>query len=1362
MASILRSSKFVRYIAGFARHVVINTPREFDGNLVNTSQCLCSNIIPRTLTSQANTQHEQNLERSLRRLDQDVRRAGRISRRDIEDVLEEIRSSRSATSSQSLLVIRCCGNLVPEEMPEIRTKLVQEIWNTLHKLNVPMDISHYNALLRVYLENEHQFSPTEFLTELESKGIEPNRVTYQRLIARYCQLGDIEGATRILEFMREKQLPVNENVFNALITGHSQSGDMESAHGILSVMAQAGLEPSADTYTTLLCGYSKKGDINMINKLLEECETKEVYLLDKDYLDIAYALAINGYTEHVPVILSKVRKAFGYNQDAINVIYRLINKGQEDAAILVLRTMPRNTKPDGTLQHSGTFFIRQMVKAERPLEKIIEICDKFEAENLYDRALLLATEASLELTNEKLAYPLMKELQNRGQQIRQHFFWPLIIAKGDDPSGDGIIEVLLQMDEFNITPSSETLRDYVIPNLRGNSSEIIAKLRKGNVSLGSSACNLVYSLLQRNNIEEASVIISRVSAYYHPEMLRRTLSMAFYATNDLKSYMTILRYIHENLDRRDAVIQEEDSKTSTNNMEVVGQLICDLTHNGREFTEVIHNVLAALVEQGLSIDNDAARKIQDKLGEKLTPEISTLLGKLTSGELTPVPVVKRPPSYVPSDQMNIPQLERLIANLQAKGQEVLGLKRQLLTLCCRAKDLGKVEDLLGQLESTEFVFSAGVYSQLIDVYAYHDNLEKALYYYNKLKETNADFILDDSKLVRLVGLLIKNDQFEEGINMLNKQARGHKMDELPFAYLTQCWRLLNSLAEEGKTEQLDILFDTLVKNDFIEVNNVMLGPLIKVHFAKGDIDAALEKFEWCCNQFRATPWKNELACKLIQMEDADKLQKLTDLSTVVHGEINSLYDLVFAFVECGRIRQARKILETPGLQTRPQRINNACQRYQQEGMVKPLEGLKDATKDLNHIDRSDIYYQLLLSYIKQDDVDKALGLWTQMQEEDMAPTDKFLYKLGSFLTENGVEVPFVIPQPPEIKTETVTILKRPQQPVVKDVKTDLQLFRQAVKSGDLDAALNLKGNIQQDRISVVDMSNLIEQLVRKDRINEATKYTFELLDRSTHPIPRVFRYLLNKLTSTGDLQSLNAIGQRISTELKKILSFDNKVCHANMIMGNAAEYLDNLEKEIDNAKDEELIGIAEKFPRGGILGILEKHPEYISRYETIAFKYADRNIVAPINVLWSQYFIDGNHEKATTIWKKYLESSPRVMFQRVLQKARQDSNEDMTIKLIEQLKTSFVTPGALGNAYSCLLDILVTKEKDSDVIATFEKALKDVQLENLNRTALNRVQEVYVKLEKPFNYVIPAKSIHKNEVSSSDDEQGTYRNTEMK
>ena len=44
-------------------------------------------------------------------------------------------------------------------------------------------------------------------------------MTYQHLISRYCNMGDIAGATTILEFMKQKDMTVNENVFNSLITG---------------------------------------------------------------------------------------------------------------------------------------------------------------------------------------------------------------------------------------------------------------------------------------------------------------------------------------------------------------------------------------------------------------------------------------------------------------------------------------------------------------------------------------------------------------------------------------------------------------------------------------------------------------------------------------------------------------------------------------------------------------------------------------------------------------------------------------------------------------------------------------------------------------------------------------------------------------------------------------------------------------------------------------------------------------------------------------------------------------------------------------------------------------------------------------
>lgn len=39
------------------------------------------------------------------------------------------------------------------------------------------DVSHYNALLKTYLQNEFEFSPTDFLAKMEAANVQPNRVS---------------------------------------------------------------------------------------------------------------------------------------------------------------------------------------------------------------------------------------------------------------------------------------------------------------------------------------------------------------------------------------------------------------------------------------------------------------------------------------------------------------------------------------------------------------------------------------------------------------------------------------------------------------------------------------------------------------------------------------------------------------------------------------------------------------------------------------------------------------------------------------------------------------------------------------------------------------------------------------------------------------------------------------------------------------------------------------------------------------------------------------------------------------------------------------------------------------------------------
>lgn len=750
------------------------------------------------------------------------------------------------------------------------------------------------------------------------------------------------------------------------------------------------------------------------------------------------------------------------------------------------------------------------------------------------------------------------------------------------------------MNDFNLTPNAETIREYILPNIQGKTDDIIDKLRNVGVSLGTAVTSLLHKYLNENKIKDAAILAKRINIYYAPHLLRRPLTMAFINTNDLESYIDIAREIHDNFDRRELIQREdqieEENTQKPDKTDIVGHNVLDITYAyPKNMIQHIENVLEGLVAEGLSMSNTYAEKIQERLGEKLTPSISDLLGKMTSGELIPIPKEKLEPHYTPSSAMNIPQLERLVANLDAKGENTNGLKRHLLTLYTRGKELEKTENLLKMLENDTFTYTTGVYAQLIDLYAHHEKFDEVMKYYNKIIELEPNSSIDDLKVIKIANIMITNNKFDDAIKFLNEQS--HRKVERTYNYSGLVWRTLNSLAEKGDVDNLNTLFDTLLQNNYIDVNNILLGPLVKVHLVNKDLNKAMEKFEWCVNQYKMTPWKSELSCKMIQNEDAENLQRLTDLSTVIHGEVNSLYDLVFAFVECGRIRQARKILETPGLQSRPQRLNTACERYREEGSLKHLEGLREATKDLSYIDRSDIYYQLLLSYISKNDSDKALGLWTEMQDEDCQPTDKFLIKLGTFLKQNGCQVPFVIPEKQSKRTENVKFTEEHNLPAAQN---NLSYFRQAIKNNNIEQALNLKNSVS-NQLNVNDYSALLENLVKQERQNDANRLCFEMLKKNLHPIPRVFRFLLNKIANNGDVLTIEAIGNKLSSDMKKLVSFDNRLCHANIVAGKAEEYLETLVKEIENAKDEHVNILAEKFPRGGAVGILEKCPELSER-----------------------------------------------------------------------------------------------------------------------------------------------------------------------
>lgn len=1359
---MLRSTKFIRYFAGITRNIVFSTPREIDGNIFQRTQCLASVITSNYATVAAQSKGVSDLDQSIKRLDEDVRRTGRISRKDIEDILSELQQKKSATSTQSLMIIRCCGNLVPEETPEFRTQLVNEIWNTFEKLGVPMDISHYNALLRVYLENEHHFSPTEFLANLNKKGVEPNRVTYQRLIAGYCQRGDISGATQILEYMKEKQLPVSESVFNALILGHSKADDMESAEGILSVMQQAGLEPSNETYTTLMCGYARKGDISGINKVIETCVKKDVFVTDRDLLEIVYTLAVNNKPELVDSVLGKVRKMAGYNQDAANIILRLITKGQEDMAFKVFSTMERPARLNGSSVYLGSFIIRHLVKAKRPIEKIIQFCKQLKEDGSNPRSFIIATESSFHQEDPEYSLKLLRALSDSGEPIRPHFFWPVLVQAGKTGKTEGIKNVLnIMLKDFIVFPNVETLRDYAIPYLdEKDPDEIMNTLMDCGIKRGTSVAAVISQLLFENKLREAADVgFKYPNIKFNQVLTPQLLSPALQATNDVEAFVDLIHLLvttsEQTQPAKSSEVEEDEDgvTTSQSKEEIVGRFVLELV---KAKYMNLKNVLQALVDRGLGINNNYAERIQNKLSDnQLTSDISSLLMKLASGDLTTVTLNVKQPSGGGSRIIKNPDvLEKIAVRVKENGENPEWVYRNLFFLYCNKKDLDNVLRVKKELESGGMVLMSGMMSALMELYALLNKEKEAMECLVAIKEKDSDFFTDKLKTVRVANCLVELGKFDDAVELLNQYGPTLKAseDERNFLVSSYCWRILNTFAEKKKDpEAVRVVINTLTKNGYTEVSNVLLGPLIKAYLLKDDIKGALDEFESCCRQYRATPWKNELTCKLIQAEDANSLQRLTDLSTEVHGEVNSLYDLVLAFVECGRIRQARKILETPGLRPRTDRINLACERYKNDGLIAPLEGLVEATRDISHIDRSEIYYNLLLSYAKNSEVDKALGLWTQMQEEDVNIPDEFLLVLGKLLKDNGRPVPFAMDSLVQRENALGEDNKRTE---VDSTGSELKkTLSAALANGDVDRALSIQKRLEDSGYQVPrqQRTEIIEQLIKADRIGEATKLISNWVQSKTLPHVSVLKLFVNRLAQTGDVNAFKHIGEFLDAKLRRIVSYDNKLTTCMNFAGEGKKMLDELEKAIDDAKTpEEVDAAAEKFPRGGVHGILESSPELIPHYERIAEKYHSKGVSAPGNVLCMHYVAKMEYDKAQSAYDKYLKNVSRILFQNVLRKARTENNVEILENLWKLIAGApSIMPSVSGLIYSNMINIHYKNGNLEIALAKLEEALKHCTLEDINRNTLIQLKEASAEKNIDFNYAIPEKKKRKDESSST-------------
>lgn len=120
-------------------------------------------------------------------------------------------------------------------------------------------------------------------------------------------------------------------------------------------------------------------------------------------------------------------------------------------------------------------------------------------------ALISALEMALSSGSIATAFALMEKVKEMGQPLRQHYFWPLLVAqnKKKNPQ-EGLCKILIEMQKLGVNPRGETIRDYVLDQLKGSHMDKLQFLRSCGISQGSASLTVALGLLDNNQLEDAA------------------------------------------------------------------------------------------------------------------------------------------------------------------------------------------------------------------------------------------------------------------------------------------------------------------------------------------------------------------------------------------------------------------------------------------------------------------------------------------------------------------------------------------------------------------------------------------------------------------------------------------------------------------------------------------------------------------------------------------------------------------------------------------------------------------------------------------------------------------------------------------
>ncbi|XP_058825217.1 leucine-rich PPR motif-containing protein, mitochondrial isoform X2 [Topomyia yanbarensis] len=916
-------------------------------------------------------------------------------------------------------LLGCCGRLLMEQPVEARMKLFKSIWFMAGEPSTTTAaLNRWKVLLRVHCENGIDLEEQHIEEFLGKVKVAKDEEFYQLLLGVVSERGDIRRMQEVMDIAQREGYKFNSEFGRVLIRGYCKAKDLPSVKAVLDRLIAENIYLNSGIYGELIVGYLANKKIADALELIND----KGKLLKKDHVVEAIKEALLGDHNEVLGLLVKLLPATMRDNAILDPVLRnlcsdLMNLKKFDAIHTLLGALPIPRFGEAESYDTyGSAVIFEMIKTRVPLEEVTSLVEFLIKTGRNTRALHVACDCAAK--NRIDIYPHLLGQLREQEDLRPHYFWPLIIHNFTKQGEAGVLSVLKLMQRFGTELDAETLSVFVLPKLSITLNDVRGALKQfedRGIKMATLMTPLVSHLLHQIRFDDVSKIVKLYSSKLDTTVLIWPLTLQAMVSKNSEHFRKVAVVV------RDLMTKARDPKH-----DLAGQLLLELISNKKAKHNI--NSIKSLLKQYKNADvkiSSISANVLKKYNQE-DSELEDLLKTLVYDKLTLPSKDLLSQTIVHPRDMGYEELECHLSELVEKGMNARGVLRRLLQLCVRENRLDRAVEIKRRCDEANVDLSSGMMASIFDLHIKLKNVDEAGKALEKIRSTFPSFLIDDHKIIDFAALLIENGFSANAQKVLRQRAAAGPI-RVGNAN-KNIWNLLNITAQKAvnadphsQKNQTHELLQFLVKQGYCTYDNAILGPVIREYLLKNQTLSAITEFMQMAKEHRRTPLQLEIITTLVRLTNSNDptippekakilLGEVIQAASAIHGPTNTNNTLLVALAEAGTEAQLRRMLINPETRVNLEYILTQCEYLIDSGKLDVVLRLAKCSRGLANVREADFLALIMKQYARDNNCEAAVNLFHRLQTEDgeMTISGDFARKLIDLLEVNSYEVPNAI------------------------------------------------------------------------------------------------------------------------------------------------------------------------------------------------------------------------------------------------------------------------------------------------------------------------------------------------------------------